>query len=160
MGGIYDIRSWSDIVTAHLISGPDIVDGLQSAWKSVGREGGVFALAQMSSRGNLLTEDYSQNVVDNGIQSDGVLGFIGNGSRPEELKDLRRRVGEQNDMDSGVNIAVGDGEMGQRYGDPYEAITAGSDCIIVVPVFTGQIIPLKLQSNMLNFLGKDCLTGD
>ena len=49
----------------------------------------------MSSRGNLLTEDYSQNVVDNGIQSDGVLGFIGNGSRPEELKDLRRRVGEQ-----------------------------------------------------------------
>lgn len=132
MGGIYDIRSWSDIVTAHLISGPDIVDGLQSAWKSVGREGGVLLLAQMSSRGNLLTEDYSQNVVDNGIQSDGVLGFIGNGSRPEELKDLRRRVGEQKMIwTPGVNIAVGDGEMGQRYGDPYEAITAGSDCIIV-----------------------------
>ena len=62
MGGIYDIRSWSDIVTAHLISGPDIVEGLQSAWKGVGREGGVLLLAQMSSRGNLLSEDYSQNV--------------------------------------------------------------------------------------------------
>ena len=31
----------------------------------------------------------------------------------------------------GVNIATGEGEMGQRYGDPYEAIIAGSDCIIV-----------------------------
>ena len=31
----------------------------------------------------------------------------------------------------GVNLATGDGEMGQRYGDPYEAVMAGSDCIIV-----------------------------
>ena len=31
----------------------------------------------------------------------------------------------------GVNLEVGDGEMGQRYGDPYAAILAGSDCIIV-----------------------------
>ena len=132
MGGIYDIRSWSDIVTAHLISGPDIVNGLQSAWKDVDRQGGVLLLAQMSSRGNLLTEDYSQSVVNKGVQSEGVLGFIGNGSRPEELKVLRQRVGEEKMIwTPGVNIAVGDGEMGQRYGDPYEAIIAGSDCIIV-----------------------------
>ena len=31
----------------------------------------------------------------------------------------------------GVNIATGDGEMGQCYGDPYDAVMAGSDCIIV-----------------------------
>ena len=54
MAGVYDIRSWSDLVTAHLISGPDIVDGLQAAWTDVGRSGGVLLLAQMSSRGNLL----------------------------------------------------------------------------------------------------------
>ena len=30
-----------------------------------------------------------------------------------------------------MNLAVGDGEMGQRYGDPAEAVAAGSDCIIV-----------------------------
>ena len=132
MGGAYDIRSWSDIVTAHLISGPDIVDGLQSAWKSVSRQGGVLLLAQMSSRGNLLSEDYTQNVVAKGIASDGVLGFIGNGSRPDDLKILRQKVGEEKMIwTPGVNIAVGDGEMGQRYGDPYEAVIAGSDCIIV-----------------------------
>ena len=44
MAGVYDIRSWSSIVTAHLISGPDIVDGLQAAWHDVGREGGVLYL--------------------------------------------------------------------------------------------------------------------
>ena len=132
MGGIYDIRSWSDIVTAHLISGPDIVDGLQAAWGNVGRQGGVLLLAQMSSRGNLLTEGYSQSVVTKGVQSEGVLGFIGNGSRPKELSVLRQRVGEEKMIwTPGVNIAVGDGEMGQRYGDPYDAIIAGSDCIIV-----------------------------
>ena len=31
----------------------------------------------------------------------------------------------------GVNLSTGDGEMGQRYGDPREAVLAGSDCIIV-----------------------------
>ena len=54
MAGVYNIRAWSDLVTAHLISGPDIVDGLQAGWSDVGREGGVLLLAQMSSRGNLL----------------------------------------------------------------------------------------------------------
>ena len=30
-----------------------------------------------------------------------------------------------------MNIAVGDGEMGQRYGSPRDAVMAGSDGIIV-----------------------------
>ena len=58
MAGVYNIKAWSDIVTAHLISGPDIVDGLQAAWNDANREGGVLLLAQMSSRGNLLNDDY------------------------------------------------------------------------------------------------------
>ena len=32
---------------------------------------------------------------------------------------------------TGVNLAVGDGDMGQRYGHPKEAVLAGSDAIIV-----------------------------
>ena len=132
MAGIYDIRSWSNIVTAHLISGPDIVDGLQAAWQDVGREGGVLLLAQMSSRGNLLTENYCDSVVGKGVASEGVLGFIGNGSRPKELAKLRAKVGGGKMIwTPGVNLVVGDGEMGQRYGDPREAVLAGSDCIIV-----------------------------
>ena len=132
MGGIYNIKQWSDLVTAHLISGPDIVDGLQAAWGDASREGGVLLLAQMSSRGNLLNPDYTSTVVEAGRSHPGVFGFIGNGSDANSVRELRSMVGSEKMIwTPGVNIATGDGEMGQRYGDPYEAIIAGSDCIIV-----------------------------
>ena len=132
MAGIYDIRNWADLVTAHLISGQDIVDGLHAGWSDVGRNGGVLLLAQMSSRGNLLSPEYTETVVKSGSSHNGVFGFIGNGSRPEDLKNLRNQVGQGKLIwTPGVNIAVGDGEMGQRYGAPGDAIHAGSDCIIV-----------------------------
>tara|TARA_B100000282_G_C31721709_1_gene486346 strand:+ start:177 stop:986 length:810 start_codon:yes stop_codon:yes gene_type:complete len=132
MAGIYEPRKWADLVTAHLISGPDIVDGLQAGWNDVGRAGGVLLLAQMSSRGNLLNPDYTDQVVAKGREHSGVFGFIGNGSRPNELSELRAKVGKEKMIwTPGVNLTVGDGEMGQRYGDPREAVLAGSDCIIV-----------------------------
>jgi len=133
MAGVYDIRSWANVVTAHGISGPDIVDGLCAGWNDVSREGGVLLLAQMSSRGNLLgLEGYTDAMVQAGIANSGVFGFIGNGSRPAELSVLREKVGDKKLIwTPGVNLAVGDGEMGQRYGDPSEAILSGSDGIIV-----------------------------
>ena len=133
MAGVYDIRSWADIVTAHGISGPDIVNGLCAGWNDVGREGGVLLLAQMSSRGNLLgLPGYTDEMVKAGISNRGVFGFIGNGSRAEELSVLREKVGEQKLIwTPGVNLAVGDGVMGQRYGNPRDAIHAGSDGVIV-----------------------------
>ena len=42
MHGVYGIAGWADLVTAHLISGPDIVDGCMAAWADVGRNGGVL----------------------------------------------------------------------------------------------------------------------
>jgi len=132
MAGLYDIREWADIVTAHLISGPDIVDGLQAGWADVGRQGGVLLLAQMSSRGNRLTPTYTAEVVALGREHDGVFGFIGNGSNPSDINDLRAMVGHSKLIwTPGVNLATGDGDQGQRYGHPHEAIVAGSDCIIV-----------------------------
>lgn len=132
MAGLYDIRSWSDLVTAHFISGPDIVDGLQNGWSDVGRQGGVLLLAQMSSRGNRLTPSYTAEVVALGREHEGVFGFIGNGSNPNEIADLRTMVGQSKLIwTPGVNIATGDGAQGQRYGHPYDAVMAGSDCLIV-----------------------------
>jgi len=36
MGGAYESRNWADLMTAHLISGPSVLDGMAEAWKSVG----------------------------------------------------------------------------------------------------------------------------
>ena len=59
MGGLYDIRSWADLVTSHSVSGPDVIDGIAAAWDDVERIGGILLLAQMSSSGNLLVEGYT-----------------------------------------------------------------------------------------------------
>jgi len=133
MGGIYNSATWADLMTAHLISGPLILDGMQEAWSSAQREGGVLLLAQMSSAGNLLElPGYSDAVVEMGKTHPACFGFIGNGSRPDELAELRNKVGESKMIwTPGVNLATGDGELGQRYGDPKEAVLAGSDGIIV-----------------------------
>ena len=42
MGGVYDSKSWADLITAHLISGPSILDGMQEAWNSANKDGGYF----------------------------------------------------------------------------------------------------------------------
>ena len=132
MGGLYDIRSWADLVTSHSISGPDVVDGLAAAWDEVERIGGVLLLAQMSSSGNLLVEGYAESTLEIGNASPHVLGYIGNGSSVSELEWLRSKVGEGRMIwTPGVNLSAEEGVLGQRYGHPAEAVLAGSDAIIV-----------------------------
>jgi len=132
MGGVYDIRSWADIVTAHRVSGPDIVDGIAAGWDDVQRIGGIFLLAQMSSRGNLLTESYADETIETGAASPHVMGYIGNGSSPEEISSLREKVGDGKMIwTPGVNLSAEEGVLGQRYGHPSDAIKAGSDAVIV-----------------------------
>ena len=94
MGGLYDIRSWADLVTSHSISGPDIVDGIAAGWEDVERIGGVLLLAQMSSSNNLLDEEYADETIRIGSASPHVVGYIGNGSSASDLKSLRSKVGE------------------------------------------------------------------
>ena len=132
MGGLYDIRSWADLVTSHSVSGPDVVDGIAGAWDEVERIGGVLLLAQMSSSGNLLVEDYTDRTLEIGRASPHVLGYIGNGSSASELIGLRSKVGEGRMIwTPGVNLSADEGVLGQRYGHPAEAVLAGSDAIIV-----------------------------
>ena len=133
MAGVHDIRSWADIVTAHRISGPDIVDGIAAGWADVERIGGVLLLAQMSSSGNLLNADYTDEVITTGRGSPSVIGFIGNGSSSDEVVAMRAKVGESHMIRTpGLNLAVGDGDMGQRYGHPKGAVLAGSDAFFLL----------------------------
>ena len=132
MAGMYDIRSWADLVTSHSVSGPDIVDGIASAWDSVQRVGGVLLLAQMSSRGNLLDASYTDRTMEIGTSSPHVVGYIGNGSNPNEVSELREKAGDGKMIwTPGVNLSADEGALGQRYGHPSDAIKAGSDAVIV-----------------------------
>ena len=63
---------------------------------------------------------------------DGVCGFIGNGSNPSNISELRGLVGSNKMiLTPGINLNSGEARMGQRYGHPREAIAAGSDAVIV-----------------------------
>ena len=76
------------------------------AGSDVDRFGGVLLLAQMSSRGNLLNPNYTDQVVAKGKENSGVFGFIGNGSRPDELSELRKKVGSEKMIwTPGVNLS-------------------------------------------------------
>ena len=96
------------------------------------RIGGIFLLAQMSSRGNLLTDSYTDETIATGAASPHVMGYIGNGSSPDEISSLRGKVGEGKMIwTPGVNLSAEEGVLGQRYGHPSDAIKAGSDAVIV-----------------------------
>tara|TARA_B100001113_G_scaffold324541_1_gene296226 strand:+ start:3269 stop:4024 length:756 start_codon:yes stop_codon:yes gene_type:complete len=132
MLGHQRIAEWADLVTAHRISGPDIIQGIHDAWSECGRRGSVVVLAQMSSSGNLLDEEYCKEVVDSCREINGVCGFIGNGSNTSNISELRGLVGDTKMiLTPGINLNPDEARMGQRYGHPREAIAAGSDGVIV-----------------------------
>lgn len=120
--GIYRIAEWADIVNAHALPGPGIVDGLREACK--GHDVGLLLLAHMSSKGNLFDPDYVAQTVEMAEANDDfVVGFI-----------AQERVSDRKDfwhMTPGVQLAPKEGSLGQQYRTPQLVREMGSDIIIV-----------------------------
>ena len=136
--GIYKIADWADCVTTHLIAGEGTLLGLFShdgipANPSRPEHQSAFLLARMSSKGNLITPDYSKQVIKAGRKNRLVVsGYIGHGVDMDDIKKFKDLIpADQLLLMPGVKLERGTDNLGQQYVTIEEAVTGGADCIIV-----------------------------
>ena len=137
-GGIFRIADWADCVTSHLIAGEGTLKGLFPEEGVYGSDRpskpqAAFLLARMSTKGNLITEDYSKRVMEAGtVYSSVVSGYIGHGTGVEDISRYKSMIPEQQMLlMPGVKLERGKDNMGQQYLTVEEAMDGGADCIIV-----------------------------
>ncbi|KAK9378618.1 Orotidine 5'-phosphate decarboxylase domain-containing protein [Kockiozyma suomiensis] len=123
--GIYKIVRWAHITNAHALPGPGIIDGLFSGTKEVSDERGLLLLAEMSSKGSLATGEYTDKTVDLArVNKEFTIGFI-----------AQNRLGEPDEdfiiMTPGVGLDAKSDGLGQQYRTVDEAVSGGSDIVIV-----------------------------
>ncbi|MBI3033409.1 orotidine-5'-phosphate decarboxylase [Candidatus Woesearchaeota archaeon] len=131
--GVYHIITWADIVNAHSVPGEGVVQGLCTAAKEHYEPRGCLLIAQMSSKNNLVTREYSQKTLEIAeLFPDFVIGFIATGGDPLKLRSFAHKVPPHYLLITpGIRFGSKADTMQQSYGTPEEAIHAGSDIIIV-----------------------------
>ena len=133
--GIYRIAEWADIVNAHIVPGPGIIEGLKVAAGQ--KERGLLLLAEMSSSGTLAKGTYAKQAAAMAEEhTDFVMGFIS-----------LHKVSENPGMihfTPGVKLTPGTDSLGQRYRTVDEILIKNrSDVIIVGRDITGASHPLQ-----------------
>lgn len=115
--GIYRIADWADIINAHPISGPGIIEGLKGS--------NLLLLAEMSSSGTLAKGAYTRKVVEMGeAHAATVMGYI-----------CLRKLSDQPGMihfTPGVKLKPGKDALGQRYRTVDEILIKNESDVIIV----------------------------
>ncbi|OGH68509.1 MAG: orotidine 5'-phosphate decarboxylase [Candidatus Magasanikbacteria bacterium RIFCSPHIGHO2_02_FULL_47_14] len=120
--GIYHIADWADIINAHPIVGPGVIEGLKEIGLRKGR--GLLLLAQMTTKDNLISSEYTAEAVRMAEgHTDFAIGFISNGNVSNNPQFIH--------FTPGVHINREADRLGQQYQSPEEAIKQGADIIIV-----------------------------
>lgn len=121
--GIYNIVEWADIVNAHGLPGPGIVQGLKAAGAVKGR--GLLLLAEMSSAGNFFNAEYIQATLDLAEQNkDFVMGFIAQRKLLDDPAFIY--------LTPGVSMSEAQDKLGQGYLHPHTVIVENLSDIIIV----------------------------
>ncbi len=118
--GIYRIAEWADIINAHSLPGPGIIQGLKN-----NPQCGLLLLAEMSSQGNLFSQAYTETTVKMAQQhKDCVIGFITQHKLCEDPELIN--------FTPGIGVNKKSDQLGQGYIEPQQAIVEnGADVIIV-----------------------------
>lgn len=118
--GLYKIARWADIITAHAITGEPMLETLESANPNCA----ILLIAQMSSKGSLLDNQYAQNVYALACKHrQSVIGFIAQGCI-------------QNDRSwfyfaPGINQSSTSDGNGQQYRDIQTVLSAGINVVVI-----------------------------
>lgn len=122
-GGIYRIADWADIINAHALPGPGLIQGLAEI--GLPKNKGLLLVAEMSSANHLMNRAYQQQTLVLAQQfSSYVFGFITQHA-------LSPHPGWIN-MTPGVKLESGGDSLGQQYITPAQAILEnGADIVIV-----------------------------
>jgi uridine monophosphate synthetase len=121
--GIYRIAEWADLINAHIVPGPGIIQGLKQVGLSQGK--GLLLLAQMSSDGTLATGAYAETARKMGEEHpDFVCGFI-------SLQKLSDQPGMIH-FTPGVKLEKGTDALGQKYRTIEEILVENRSDVIIV----------------------------
>ncbi|XP_057323810.1 uridine 5'-monophosphate synthase [Microplitis mediator] len=121
--GIYRISEWADLVTAHPVAGPGILDGLRDSLKNISNDRGIFLITEMSSKGALTTGNYVQQSLAMAESCDLVVGHVCQSrifSNPELIQ-----------LTPGVKLDKASDDLGQQYNTPEAVVNSGADLAVV-----------------------------
>ncbi|XP_069791691.1 uridine 5'-monophosphate synthase [Narcine bancroftii] len=122
-GGVYKIALWSDFVNAHVVPGPGVVKGLKEVGQPLKR--GCLLIAEMSSEGSLATGDYTKAAVKLAEEhTDFVIGFISSSNISGRSEFIH--------MTPGVQMQIGEDNLGQKYLSPEEVINRRASDVMIV----------------------------
>jgi uridine monophosphate synthetase len=121
-GGLYQIADWADLVNAHALPGPGLIEGLKQASRPTQ---GLILIAEMSSQGNLMSKDYIAQTSQMATHyPDFVVGFVTQRVVSPDAQWIN--------FTPGIQLQTGKDGLGQQYNTPEEAILErGADVIIV-----------------------------
>ena len=117
IGGIFKIRDWADIITLHGLSGEGQIIEFNKLRR---KDQYALLVAQMSNRGNLFENNYTEKLVKL-AQNNNIIGLVCQEKLSNNILHFT----------PGIKIERGNDNSDQIYKSPSEAIKKGSDIIIV-----------------------------